>query len=368
MAGATVPEWKVGAGTCVVAKSLDVIATDLLAASEAALLLVNTDRQVVAVSRAAARMFESEVPALTGRKLDDLVASTPAALAELCRTISARGHQSGLVELLTQTGRTRQVRFSAIALAPTLHLTTLHDASRASGRRDPTPAMGTRPPVTARIAAAVGHEIRGPLATARLYIDIALRHIASAADGSVEGTLAIAREQIQRIESLVSRTVEMHRLGRAQVRAAWVDAGRVVSETVRRTLEGDIAARVIVEIGSERLIDWWDETAVEQIVQNLLSNALKFGEGRPVHVAVEGSEAGIRISVRDHGIGIAVGERERIFSRHVRAPVARSGGLGLGLWMVRELAEAHAGAVAVESQPGMGSIFTVTLRPLRPPG
>ena len=91
---------------------------------------------------------------------------------------------------------------------------------------------------------------------------------------------------------------------------------------------------------------WWDQTAVEQIVTNLLTNALKFGQGGSVRLVVQGTGgAGVRIAVSDHGIGISPADRERIFDRHEHASAAQGGGMGLGLWLVRELALAHEGRV-----------------------
>jgi len=105
---------------------------------------------------------------------------------------------------------------------------------------------------------------------------------------------------------------------------------------------------------------------VEQIVGNLLSNALKFGLGRPIRIEVKPAEYGVHISVRDHGIGVLPADQEWIFERNRHATPEEGGGLGLGLWLVRELASAHGGWVTVESRKGRGSTFTVFLRTQRP--
>jgi signal transduction histidine kinase len=139
-----------------------------------------------------------------------------------------------------------------------------------------------------------------------------------------------------------------------------------VRETVHRNLLGDVSAQVTLEAGPGALVPPPREGAVEQIVQNLLSNALKFGAGRPILVTVGPAPGGARISVRDQGVGISAADRERIFKRAVRSPADKSGGLGLGLWLVRQLAEAHGGKVTVRSRVRKGSTFTVTLRPLVP--
>jgi signal transduction histidine kinase len=214
----------------------------------------------------------------------------------------------------------------------------------------------------------VGHELRAPLATALMYMGIVERRIEAGAGGSaLRSALAVAREELLRIERLIVRVTELQRLGRPVLRPRQVDVGRVVGASVRRALFGDAAAQVKLVAAPRPMVGWWDDAAVEQIVQNLLSNALKFGAGRPIQVAVEPTSDGARVVVRDQGIGIRPADLERIFRRDVRAPVERNGGLGLGLWLVRALAEAHRGRVTVQSRPGEGSTFTVLLRPLPRP-
>ncbi len=110
-----------------------------------------------------------------------------------------------------------------------------------------------------------------------------------------------------------------------------------------------------------------DRTRLEQIASNLVSNAVKYGRGRPISVRVRAEGARVRLEVEDRGIGIAPGDQERIFGRFERAVSSRNyAGLGLGLWIVRRIVEAHGGTIAVRSAPGEGSTFTMDL-PLIPP-
>jgi anti-sigma regulatory factor (Ser/Thr protein kinase) len=146
-----------------------------------------------------------------------------------------------------------------------------------------------------------------------------------------------------------------------------VDVGAIVRATVKRLLTTFAGTESVTIVGPPHTVQgWWDPTAVEQIVSNLLSNALKFGHGRAVRVLVREVAAGVSISVRDQGAGIASADRLRIFKRHEHAPAAQGGGMGLGLWLVRELVMAHGGRVTVQSRKGRGTTFTVVLRP-RPP-
>jgi signal transduction histidine kinase len=229
---------------------------------------------------------------------------------------------------------------------------------------------------TADVTALVGHELSAPIATALLYIRIAECHCAAAAgrapNGLARAALGVARAEVQKLKRLIDRVIEIERNGRPIVRADSVDVGAVVATTVARGLAavGDAGLRDSVAVDVPRgFIGWWDDAAVEEIVRNLLSNALKFGAGRPIRVSVRPAPDGdgARILVQDGGVGVRASERERIFERHARAPVAEGGGLGLGLWLVRELAVAHGGRATVESRPGHGSTFVVDLPELLPP-
>ncbi len=107
----------------------------------------------------------------------------------------------------------------------------------------------------------------------------------------------------------------------------------------------------------------WDRVALEQITINLMSNAIKYGAGHPVETSVTSTGEDATIEVRDHGAGISDVDRCRIFERFERAVVPRGSkpGFGLGLWITRQLLIAHQGEIAVESHPGVGSVFTASL-------
>jgi two-component system OmpR family sensor kinase len=111
----------------------------------------------------------------------------------------------------------------------------------------------------------------------------------------------------------------------------------------------------------------WDRMRVEQVVTNLVANALKFGSHKPVEVEVMPQGAAARISVRDHGVGIEPQFQRRIFGRFERGVSARHfGGMGLGLWVAKQIVDAHGGTISVESTPGAGATFVVML-PLATP-
>ena len=158
--------------------------------------------------------------------------------------------------------------------------------------------------------------------------------------------------------------------GRLRMDVEDVDSlGGFVREVVDRCPEPQ-RDLVGVRVEGDPIVGRWDRMRIDQIVSNLLSNALKYGENNPIEIIV-GSRRGparARLVVRDHGLAdIAAADLPRIFERFERAAAApsRAGGFGLGLWIVREVVDALGGTIAVESRLGSGSVFIVEL-PLEP--
>jgi signal transduction histidine kinase len=105
----------------------------------------------------------------------------------------------------------------------------------------------------------------------------------------------------------------------------------------------------------------WDPQRIEQVVANLVGNAIRYGDGEPLEVALSRRGAAARLEVRDRGPGIDPQDHARIFRAFERASGADANGLGLGLYVVAQIVTAHGGNVAVESAPGAGAVFVVDL-------
>jgi signal transduction histidine kinase len=119
------------------------------------------------------------------------------------------------------------------------------------------------------------------------------------------------------------------------------------------------------ELPHEPLILFGDRLRLEQVLTNLVTNAIKYGAGRPVHIRVEERPEWAALLVQDQGIGIAPEDQARIFGRFERATSThQSQSLGLGLYICREIVTAHGGTISVTSAPGQGATFQVLL-PLR---
>jgi signal transduction histidine kinase len=106
----------------------------------------------------------------------------------------------------------------------------------------------------------------------------------------------------------------------------------------------------------------WDRLATEQVLDNLVSNAIRYGDGKPVSVDVAADDQRVVLKVVDRGIGIAPADHNKIFERFERGSAApRSGGFGIGLWLSNKLVQAQGGTLQVKSELGEGSTFVVSL-------
>jgi signal transduction histidine kinase len=141
------------------------------------------------------------------------------------------------------------------------------------------------------------------------------------------------------------------------------DLAEMARETVAKLALQLAAARCEVSVQAEEpVIGAWDRHRLEQVLTNLLTNAARYGAGAPVEVSVRRHEHQAELRVKDHGRGIAPADQERIFHKFERAVNGNEvSGLGLGLFIVRELVDMHGGSVHVLSAPGQGATFTVVL-------
>jgi signal transduction histidine kinase len=173
-------------------------------------------------------------------------------------------------------------------------------------------------------------------------------------------------KQVRRLSHLIDNLLDVSRIsaGRLDLKPEAVDLVEVAREIVAR-LWGDVPsaespATVLAETGP--VVGLWDRLRVEQVVTNLLANAMKYGGGKPVTVTVSRNERFACFEVRDQGIGIAAEKQAKIFERFERAVSSRVyGGLGLGLYIARQIVDAHGGMLEVSSNPGRGSVFTMQL-------
>jgi signal transduction histidine kinase len=220
--------------------------------------------------------------------------------------------------------------------------------------------------------AIASHELRTPITSLQLTIQGLTRGVVS--PEHAPRALGNAERQIGRLTRLVDELLEASRIqaGRLTLHLERLDLVAVVQEAAQR-FEAELArVGCTLSLSADRAVTgFWDHSKLDQIVTNILSNAIKFGAGHAIEILVEEAPPGIgRLVVTDHGIGIPPERLPYIFERFERAVSSREyGGLGLGLYIVRSIVEALGGTIRAESVPDSGSTFTVELactEPLSP--
>jgi signal transduction histidine kinase len=213
------------------------------------------------------------------------------------------------------------------------------------------------------------HELKTPLTPLRLKLH-SLRRSARGPEGAIDAGmlrahLDVAERQVARLSRLIDSLLDVSRIGAGKLELDWedVDLAEVVREVVGRFEPQASKAGCLVTVSSPGpLIGRWDRLRLEQVVTNLLTNALKYGAGKPVELSVSAEAGHAVLLVQDQGIGIEPGNLARIFERFERAVSERHyGGLGLGLYITRTIVQALGGTVEARSTPGEGSTFIVTL-------
>jgi PAS domain S-box-containing protein len=191
----------------------------------------------------------------------------------------------------------------------------------------PNPPPSTAPPVTERVDKAIGH--------------------------------------VQRLVRLVDELLDVSRItaGRLDLQLERCDLSDITREVAERMADQAARAGCAIRLNlGRRLVGSWDRVRVEQVITNLLTNAFRYAPGEPVEVSLEELDGRAKLRVRDAGPGIAQQDQRRIFERFERASRSRRhGGLGMGLYITREIAKAHGGTVDVSSEPGNGAEFIVEL-------
>jgi signal transduction histidine kinase len=222
--------------------------------------------------------------------------------------------------------------------------------------------------------AIAAHELRNPMTPIAGFVDLALAIAQEPASHCPERLItALQRVQVL-IENYLRRAeilLDVSRIGSGNLR---LEPSEIDLSALIRAIAGThapAAARVGSDLElaiEDGIVALLDRVAVEQVVDNLLSNACKFGAGRPVSVRLRSTGASARIEVQDRGIGISAEDRARIFGRFEQVMMQHQGtGFGLGLWVAGRLVQAMGGEISVEGAAGQGSTFGVTL-PLRRPG
>lgn len=214
------------------------------------------------------------------------------------------------------------------------------------------------------------HELKTPLSAMLLQIQTALYNIrnVSLANFSVEKLLKMLQsteQQSKRLAKMINDllNVSLITTGRLELEKEEADLSLLVKEVVERFSErAEREKSPITFKGEAKVIGDWDKLRIDQAVTNLIANAIKYGDGKPIEIHVAKHDGRGKIAVTDHGIGIPADRQARIFERFERAVSNHTyKGLGVGLYITHQIVKTHHGNIALRSKPSDGSTFIIEL-------
>jgi len=223
------------------------------------------------------------------------------------------------------------------------------------------------------ILASVSHELRTPLTTVKGYTQIFIRRLQRGDGHFSEHEFELVLEQIERLTHLIDELLDVSRLPtrRGSPRTEPVDLRDIVSRVVERIGSSVPHRRILLETPPVPIFGRWNTVRIAQALDNILNNALKYSpDETTVYVRMDDTDGNVTLSVRDEGIGVSGEHTSQIFEPFFRidnSTTRRTGGLGLGLYVSRLIAEQHGGSLTVDSEPGSGSTFRISLPTERTP-
>lgn len=221
---------------------------------------------------------------------------------------------------------------------------------------------------------AAAHELRTPLTSLMLQAHMIKKyfdHISQKipAEEKAMSNLLALQIQFKNLDVLINKVLEASRASveKLKLDLSEVDLSALVREISHSLQEETNKAEYLIEIHADQpVIGLWDRARIEVVITNLFTNAIKFGNRKPIIIKVESDKEKAILTVEDHGIGIAEEDQAKLFLKFERfASLDYYPGMGLGLYITRQITEAHGGTINVKSELGHGSTFTVEL-PLKP--
>ncbi|MBM6830373.1 HAMP domain-containing histidine kinase [Anaerotignum lactatifermentans] len=210
-----------------------------------------------------------------------------------------------------------------------------------------------------QFTADASHELRTPISVIKGACEYSLKY-----DETIEEqreSMEMIQRQAEKMSALVTDLLQMTRLDQGTERANFKEGD--LSELVTSVCGEYMLDRLHLDV-EEKIVMWMDVSLMTRLLENLITNAIKYGgETGQIWVRLERRGGDIRLSVKDEGIGIPKEQQEKIWQRFYQVDSARSGdsGIGLGLSMVKKIAELHGGRMELESAPGRGSTFTLCI-------
>lgn len=209
------------------------------------------------------------------------------------------------------------------------------------------------------------HELRTPITSLKLQLQIAHRNPDEGATADSEDLLTALDRQVNRLNSLIDTLLDVSQIreGKMSFLPEQSNLAEVVRQSALQLKDqlSEAGCEIFLDV-PEEMIGHWDPARIEQVVTNLLSNSIKYAPGKPIHIRLSLQGENAFLTVEDRGPGIPPENQEKIFERFERSATANSvPGLGLGLFIVKEIVKVHRGTVQVENVPEKGARFTVQL-------
>jgi PAS domain S-box-containing protein len=214
------------------------------------------------------------------------------------------------------------------------------------------------------------HELKTPLTPLQLQIEGFQRlskrgELARLPDETLVRMLDVSASQVGTLSRLVDQLLDVSRIkaGRISMERAEMDLAALVRKVVALFHTNLTLGKIETTLDlPERLSGQWDAARLQQVVMNLIDNAIKYGRGRPIRIALKETGGAAELTIEDQGIGISADNQKRIFRRFERAvSTGNYSGMGLGLYITRQIVDLHGGEISVRSSPGKGSTFTLRL-------
>jgi signal transduction histidine kinase len=322
-------------------------------------------------------ILDVQMPSMNGFELAELMRGTERTRAIPIVFVSAagrelnyafRGYESGAVDFLYKPLEPHTVRSKVNVFVELYRQRQQLQLAQAQLQR----AVRMRDDFLSMIS----HELRNPLNSVYLQAQVRRKMLSGPTppdNAAMLRTVERDERQIRSMVRLLDDMLDVSRLrtGKLAIAPAPFDLAESARAVVEAMQEQARQKGVVITLDAPDALPLeGDEFRIEQVINNLLTNALRYGEGKPVTVTVTAAGGEARVCVRDQGMGIAPEDQERIFEQFERTDgAAQVAGLGLGLYIARQIAQAHGGQLQVHSRPGEGAEFVLSLPlPLPLPG
>jgi PAS domain S-box-containing protein len=355
-------------------KRLEALLSAIIESSDDAIVSKTLDGIVTSWNQAAQKMFGYTAAEIIGKSIRIIIPPERQAEEDYVLSQIRSGEKVDHFETIRQTKDGRRLNVSltvspvrdsegfvvgASKIVRDITLQKETEREREAAREQLANALAERD----EFIAVAAHELRNPLNVLTLLwrlMDRKVDHSRTSAEGSL---FEKSGAQLARLSSLVDRLLDVTRIrsGTFDLYLENFDLSGLIREVANRFTIENSTIPISLQL-EPRIEGTWDRLRIDQVVTNLVSNAVKYGLENPIVISASRNDDQAIITVRDEGIGISPENLNSIFERFVRATTrSKHDGLGMGLWITKQILEAHGGTVTAESELGKGSMFTVRI-------